>query len=186
MAPGPASTWLLGRVFFRTVSTRLASLTNGSAAKARAETLGRASALYREHRGFSPDWAGRYHVAISCWVLAAYETAVSANVPPERAIGLVNDALVDSYARLFRGPLRVTLVLLRRPYPFIARILKSRALVRITFGRGFEMANRADARSSTLQVNRCLYHQFFFFFCVPELTGVICHSDHAWIDVLVE
>lgn len=180
-APGPATTWLLGRLFMRAADrgfhTRFGE-------RARAELESAARELYAAHRGDAPDAAGRYHVAVSCWVIAANQALLERGVSQQESIALLKNWLTDAYAQLLAPPMRIVLAIIRRPYGAIARMIAFRGFDRLAFGRGFAFSSARRERTAELVVHRCLYHDFFAARGVPELTQVICHSDHAWIDVL--
>lgn len=139
-------------------------------------------ARYADHR--APfDAAGRAHLRTAAFVLALHER-LSSELGAAASVALLKSALADAYRPLFDRPLGLALRAFGRPLRLLASLAGSRWLVRLGFGRGFTVRTMAKGDEVRVQIDRCLYHQFFLHCRAPELTAVICHSDHAWIDVL--
>lgn len=177
------SSWYLGRRFTRALRRGVDAREAGLFARVEPEMRRIARQAYRESADFRVDQAARFHVRMAALVLGAYRALRGRMADAER-VELLNDALLEAYRAPVAGPYRLFLRLSKDPLGRLTRMAERGGINRMLFGRGFTITHRTAPGTLEVVFERCLYHRFFLHHGTPELTSVICHSDHAWIDVI--
>jgi hypothetical protein len=120
------------------------------------------------------------HVETTAIFAAAFDTLTTAGTPDSIAVlGLV----IDRYGAEITTHMRATLD--AAADPFIAIVEESKSREESYFGADFAFERpRHDANAYHLHITACAYARLFAAWGVPQLTGLFCRLDEAWMRAL--
>jgi hypothetical protein len=173
--------------FLREVSERLTSGELDTWQADEARVLSDASRIAEENAALAEDPAGMRWIGLSSVLLAIYRSVRSALGDEERALTVLGEALT--------GPLRqqITSYIDNRfgisqdapeeAFHRVSQNFKSRG--EASFGRSFRYVDDVrDERRAFVNVERCLFNEFFRQNGAPEVTPILCALDNVWADEL--
>ena len=123
-----------------------------------------------------PDVRAR-HIETTAIFAAAFDTLAAARTPDLMA---VLGRIIDRYGAEITAYTRAMLDAAPDPFAKIAEESKSRE--ETYFGADFTFERpRDDSHSYHLHITACAYARVFAAWGIPQLTGLFCRLDEAWI-----
>jgi hypothetical protein len=173
--------------FLRGVSERLTSAELKRWQAAQVSVRLDASRIAEENAQFAEDPVGAGWIALSSVLLATYRSLRSSLGEEERALDLLRDALT--------GPVREQITPYIQARFGISQDCRGEAFQRVSenfrsggevrFGRGHRYVDDVrDEGRVFVNIERCLFNEFFRRNGAPEVTSVLCAVDHVWVDEL--
>jgi hypothetical protein len=173
--------------FMRGVSERLTSVELERWQAAQVSVRSDASRIAEENAQFTEDVAAARWIALSSMLLATYRSLRSSLGEEKRTLTLLGEALT--------GPLRqqITSYIQARfgisqdapgeAFHCVSQNFKSRG--EASFGRSFRYVDDVrDDRRVFVNIETCLFNEFFRRNAAPEVTPILCALDNVWADEL--
>ena len=173
--------------FLRGVSERLTSAELKCWHAADASVRLDASHIAEENAQLAEDSAAVRWIGLSSMLLATYRSLRSSLGDEKRALTILREALTD--------PLREQIIPYIETRFGIFQDAPDEAFSRVTqnfksrgeasFGRSFRYVDDVrDDRRAFVNIERCLFNEFFRRNGAPEVTPILCALDNVWADEL--
>lgn len=138
--------------------------------------------IFAANQHFVVDDPSHHNIVMTSWVLAAYKTLRN-SFDESKAKEIVRYAFIEPDRKLFQFFTRVSLWLSRDALKTMAKVSKDKEVR--AYGKTFSFERERDDNTAYfLNVNKCLYHDFFVKNGAPELTAVFCDFDTNWAEVI--
>jgi hypothetical protein len=176
-----ASQFLLG------VSERLTSAESRRWQAAQASVRSDASRIAEENAQLAEDRAAERWIGLSSMLLATYRSLCSSLGDEQRTLAILREALtgplreqITSYIEARFGISQDTP---QEAFDRVSQNFKSRG--EVSFGRSFRYVDDIrDERRAFVNIERCLFDEFFRRNRAPEITPLLCALDNVWADEL--
>jgi hypothetical protein len=171
----------------RGISDRLTSAELERWRAARESIRSSASRLAEENIQLAEDPAGVRWIALSSLFLATYRSLRASLGDEPRALEVLREALTEPFREQITSYIQARFGISQdSPAEAFRRVSENfRSRGEATFGRGFRYADDArDEGRVFVNVERCLFNEFFGRNGAPEVTPVLCAMDNVWADEL--
>jgi hypothetical protein len=146
-----------------------------------------ASCIAEENAQLAEDPAAARWIQLSSMLLATYRCLRSSLGDEKRALTVLREALtrplqeqITSYIEARFG---ISQDAPEEAFQRVSQNFKSRG--EASFGRSFRyMDNVRDDRRTFVNIERCLFNEFFRRNGAPEVTPILCALDNVWADEL--
>lgn len=146
-----------------------------------------ASRIAQENAQLAADSAGARWIALSSLLLATYRSLRSSLGDEKRTLDVLREALTGPFAPQITSYIQIRFGISQdareEAFRRVSENFRSRG--EATFGRSFRYVDdvRDDGRVF-VNVERCLFNEFFRRNGAPEVTSVLCAMDSVWADEL--
>jgi hypothetical protein len=175
--------------FLRGVSEQLTSAESERWQAAEASVRLDADRIAEENARLAEDSAALRWIALSSMLLATYKSLLSSLGGEKRTLAILGEALtgpfreqISSYIEARFG---ITQDAPEQAFHLVSQNFKSRG--EVSFGRSFRYVDDVrDERRAFVNIERCLFNEFFRQNHAPEITPILCALDNVWADELSE
>jgi hypothetical protein len=173
--------------FLRGVSEQLTSAELERWKAAQLSVRSDASCIAEENAQLAVDPAAARCIEFSSMLLATYRLLLSSLGDEERTLKLLGEALmwplreqITSYMETRFG---ISQDAPEKTFRRVSQNFKSRG--EVSAGRGFRYVDDVrDDRRAFVNIERCLFNEFFRQNGAPEVTPILCALDNIWADEL--
>lgn len=173
--------------FLRGVSEQLTSTELQRWQAAQTAVRRDASRIAEENAQFAEDPAASRWIGFSSMLLATYRSLRSALGNEKRILTVLREALtrplqegITSYIETRFG---ISQAAPEEAFHHVSQNFKSRG--EVSFGRSFRYVDDVrDDRRAFVNIERCLFNEFFRRNGAPEVTPILCALDNVWADEL--
>jgi hypothetical protein len=173
--------------FLRGVSERLTSAELKRWQVAQVSVRLHASRIAEENAQLAEDRAAVRWIELSSMLLAAYRSLCSSLGDQKRTLTILREALtsplreqITSYIEARFG---VSQDAPEEAFRRVSQNFKSRG--EVSFGRSFRYVDDVrDERRVFVNIERCLFNEFFRRNRASEITPILCALDNVWVDEL--
>ena len=146
-----------------------------------------ASRIAEENARLAEDPAAGRWIQLSSMLLATYRSLRSSLGDEKRALTILREALtrplqgqITSYIQARFG---ISQDAPQEAFHHVSENFKSRG--ELSFGRSFRYVDAIhDDRRAFVNIERCLFNEFFRRNGAPEITPILCALDNVWADEL--
>ena len=173
--------------FLRGVSEQLTSAELERWQVARASVRLDASRIAEESSQLAEDPAAVRWIGFSSIVLATYRSLRSSLGDEGRALTMLREALTcplrDQIVPYIEARFGILEEAPEEGFQRVSENFRSRG--EVSFGRGFRYVDDVrDDRRAFVNIDRCLFNEFFRQNGAPEITPILCALDNVWADEL--
>jgi hypothetical protein len=173
--------------FLRGVSERLTAAELERWQTAQVSVQRDASRIAEENAQLAEDPAAARWIGLSSMLLATYSSLRSSLGDEQRAIAVLGEALtrplreqITSYIEARFG---ISQDAPEEAFHHVSQSFKTRG--EVSFGRSFRYVDDVrDDRRAFVNIERCLFNEFFRQNGAPEVTPILCALDNVWADEL--
>lgn len=171
------------------VAERLAPAEREPWRAARESVPGEASRIADENAQFAEDAAGLRWIALASTLFAAYRALRPVLGDEKRALAVLREAMTAPFQERITSYVEARFGITQdAPGEAFARVSENfKPRGEVSFGRGFRYADDVvDARRTFVNIEKCLFHEFFRRNGAPEVTPILCALDNVWADELAK
>ncbi len=175
--------------FLRGASERLTPAESARWQAAHVSVRSEASRIAEENAHFAEDPAAARWIAISSMLLATYRSLRSSLGDEKRTLKLLREALMSPLREQITSYIEARFGISQdapeEAFRRVSQNFKSRG--EVSFGRSFRYVDDArDDRRTFVNIEKCLFNEFFRENGAPEVTPILCALDDVWADELSE
>jgi hypothetical protein len=146
-----------------------------------------ASRIAEENAGLAEDPAAARWIQLSSMLLATYRSLRSSLGDGKRALTVLREALTRPFEEQITSYIRARFGISQdapqEAFHRVSENFKSRG--EVSFGRSFRYVDDVrDDRRAFVNIERCLFNEFFRRNGAPEITPILCALDNVWADEL--
>jgi hypothetical protein len=173
--------------FLRGVSERLTSAELKRWKAARSSVRSDASGIAEANAQLAEDPAAARWIALSSMLLATYRSLRSSLGDEQRALEVIREALTrpfrDQITSYIEARFGISQDAPEETFRRVSENFKSRG--EVSFGRSFRYVDDVrDDRRAFVNIERCLFNEFFRKNGAPEVTPILCALDNVWANEL--
>jgi hypothetical protein len=175
--------------FLRGVSEQLSAAESKRWQAAEASVRLDAARIAEESARLAEDSAALRWIALSSMLLATYKSLRSCLEDENRALAVVREALTGPFREQITSYIEARFGISQdapeQAFHLVSQNFKSRG--EVSFGGSFRYVDDVrDERRAFVNIERCLFNEFFRQNHAPEITPILCALDNVWADELSE
>ena len=173
--------------FIRGVSERLTSSESARWQAAQESVRSDASRIADENTRLAEDPAAARWIALSSMLLATYRSLRSSLGDEKRTLALLREGLTNPLREQITSFVDARFGISQdAPEEAFRRVSQNfKARGEVSFGRSFRYVDDVrDDRRVFVNIEKCLFNEFFRRNGAPEVTSVLCALDNVWADEL--
>jgi hypothetical protein len=173
--------------FFREVSDRLTSVELEVWEAAQVSVRSDATRIAEENVHLAVDPAAARWIELSSMLLATYRSLRSSLGNERRTLTLLREALTGPFREQITSYIEARFGISqdapKEAFRCVSQNFRSRG--KVSFGRSFRYVDDVqDDHRAFVNIERCLFNEFFRQNGAPEVTPVLCALDNVWADEL--